>query len=78
MIDTKPWYMSKSIISSAVSLFALIAFYLGFDLSDPKIKESIVNDLMVLLPVIANIIAIYGRVTAKKKIGSGKKNGQQV
>lgn len=68
---TKPWYASKAIqggnlaIAAGTACFARI---LGFGFPDTVISPEASEVFMATTAYIAGILAIWGRITAKKKI----------
>ena len=67
MEDQKPWYMSKTILASIVTVIALIAG--GFNLTiDVQTQGEAVELVSVVVGVIGSVFAIYGRVKASETI----------
>lgn len=67
MEDQKPWYMSKTIMASIVTVIALIAG--GFNLTiDAQTQNEVVELVSVAVGVIGSTVAIWGRVRAIKTI----------
>ena len=67
MEDQKPWYMSKTILASIVTVIALIAG--GFNLTiDAQTQGEVVELVSVVVGVIGSVVAIYGRIKASKTI----------
>lgn len=64
MIDKKPWYLSKTVIASVVVIAAAGA---NIDV-DRVTAGDIASQLDAIITAVAGIVAIYGRVTAKKAI----------
>lgn len=77
MEDTKPWYASKTIWSSIASVVAGvgIAFGLFDDTASEVIKEDLPNLAEGLAVAIFGAIAFWGRISAKKTIGSKDSGG---
>lgn len=68
MNEKKAWFLSKTVIGGVSALAIGIAGLVGIDLS----AESGIDMEAVLTAAataIAGILAVYGRVTATKKIG---------
>jgi Mg2+ and Co2+ transporter CorA len=68
MYDEKPWYKSKTIIASAVAILATIASFFGFDVTEDQ-QAMITDGVLQVIAFVFMLIAIFGRVTAKDKIG---------
>ena len=67
MEDQKPWYMSKTILASIVTVIALIAG--GFNLTiDVQTQGEVVELVSVVVGVVGSVFAIYGRIKASKTI----------
>lgn len=75
MEETKPWYLSKTVIASVlVVIFGILG---AFGLSSAALegeKDSIVEVVLQLAGAIAGGVAIYGRLTAKARI-NGRGDG---
>lgn len=68
MKDTKPWYLSITIIGSVVAVASTGLNMAGYELSidDQKI---ITDTVLSLGTIIGSLAAIYGRTKATKKVG---------
>ncbi|MFC5583961.1 hypothetical protein ACFPOD_02475 [Nitratireductor kimnyeongensis] len=67
MSDSKPWYLSRTIWASMVTIAAAAASMLGYPLGD--IDSSAVSDeLLRVITAISGLIAIFGRVQARSLI----------
>ncbi len=69
MEETKKWWQSKTVIASIVS--ASVAIAVGLRLLPADIqteKDALIENAYALVGVVASVIAIYGRLTAKKTI----------
>lgn len=62
---TKPWYLSKGVMGSAG---AIIAGILGLWYSDIK-ADDVTNVLIAAGGTISAVVALWGRLSAKDKIG---------
>lgn len=71
MNGLKQWYTSSAIWGSVVSIVALVLGVWGYSLG-PDDQKIIVDGLAALGVFIGNLVAIHGRVTANKKIDTGK------
>ena len=69
--DTKPWYASKAVIGSIISILALAAGAFGLKI-DPATQSFIVDQVTgsaaAVVVLAGAAMGIYGRVTATKKI----------
>lgn len=68
MTNTKPWYFSRTIWAALVtittSLFSLFGLPLG------AIDNGMLTDLIIqCITGIMGVVAIFGRVSAKERIG---------
>ncbi|MAS13420.1 MAG: hypothetical protein CMH69_08960 [Nitratireductor sp.] len=67
MSDSKPWYLSRTIWASMVTIAATAASMLGYPLGD--IDSSAVSDeVLRVVTAISGLIAIFGRVQARSLI----------
>lgn len=67
MDNEKPWYLSKTIWASIVSVTATIASFFGIPM-DEIARQGITDGALQIVSTIAGLIAIFGRVTAASKI----------
>lgn len=70
--ETKPWYLSKGILGPIVTVIALAASLLGYQID--AATQAVVVDQVVLAittgtAVVGAIVGAWGRVVATKKIG---------
>lgn len=63
----KPWYLSKTIWASAVTLGVSLAGMLGFS-ADSLDQSSLVETIMQLITALAGLVAIVGRLNAETRI----------
>ncbi|MCB1455843.1 MAG: hypothetical protein KDJ48_08475 [Nitratireductor sp.] len=63
MVDEKPWFMSKTIWGSLISVAAAFTATLGISL-DQAAQSEIADALVQLIGAAGALIAIYGRLTA--------------
>lgn len=68
MIDTKHWYLSRTVWASLVAILLSVAGLVGVGVEaiDP---EGLADALLQAATAIAAIIAVIGRFVATKKIG---------
>lgn len=67
MIDSKPWYFSKTIWASLIAVAAAGASAFGFGL-DAETQAELADVVMQLIAVGASLLAIFGRLAADSKI----------
>jgi len=68
MTESKPWYLSRSIWASLVTILSGAAGLTGLPLDgldDPALTET----LLQAVSAISGLIAIFGRLSAKHRIG---------
>jgi len=74
MTNTKPWYASKTVWGGIVAAAAGVASLAGYELS-PDTQAFLADQAVAIATSVATIVggvlAIYGRLNAKKKIGKG-------
>lgn len=68
MEDVKNWWQSKAIWGGVISLVSLVAGFFGFTLG-PEDQAALVGVAVTVVGGIGTVLAIVGRVTAKKAIG---------
>lgn len=64
--DQKPWYLSKTVIAGIIT--AVIGITSAFGVGIEAEKDAIIDFVLQLATAIAGVVAIYGRMTATKKI----------
>jgi protein-S-isoprenylcysteine O-methyltransferase Ste14 len=73
-METKPWYLSKTIISSIVGSVFTLLLIMGIVLPDTITSDVFAQQVTDVIAgigtLVSTIIAIYGRVTATKQIGN--------
>jgi len=67
MIDSKPWYLSKTIWASLIAVSAAIGSAFGFDI-DATAQEQLTAAATQLIAVAASLLAVFGRLTATSRI----------
>ncbi len=67
MLNSKPWYQSKTIWASLIAIGAGIASPFGVDI-DQALQISISQAVMQFITAASSIFAIFGRITAKSAI----------
>lgn len=68
MNGVKPWYKSATVIAAIVTLIAVIAGGFGFEVSDEE-QAVAVEQTTTIVAAIGAIIALIGRIRARKQIG---------
>lgn len=67
MPDTKNWYESKAVWGGIVAAGASLAGLIGLDLPDGSTAD-LVEALTALAGAIGGILAVYGRISAEKRL----------
>ncbi|MCV0396199.1 MAG: hypothetical protein K5872_04510 [Rhizobiaceae bacterium] len=67
MDETKPWYLSRTIWASLVTIAAAAAGMAGIGVSGED-QTAIANALLEIVTAAAGLIAIFGRLAAKSRI----------
>ncbi|MCY0094451.1 hypothetical protein [Hoeflea ulvae] len=68
MTDSKPWWQSKTLWGAIVTLGSAGLGLAGLDVSDAD-REALIELLTSLGAAIGGLMAIFGRITAKNRIG---------
>lgn len=68
MDETKQWYLSKTVWGALIAIFASLVPAMGMEL-DAGTQGRLADDLVSLAGAIGGLIAIYGRLTADKRVG---------
>ena len=68
MSETKPWYLSRTIWSAAVSVAATFTAMFGIPL-DGTVQAALTEAILQTVSAIAAIFAIFGRLAAGRRIG---------
>lgn len=63
-MNSKPWYLSKTVLAALVVIAASGA---GMDI-DKLEAGNVASQLDSIITAVAALVAIYGRVTASKKL----------
>lgn len=67
MVEEKPWYLSKTIWGSLVSVAAALAATFGVAVDAPS-QQAIAEAAVQLAGAAGALVAIYGRLTATRII----------
>ena len=68
MTDIKAWWKSKTLWGAIVTLGSAALGLAGLDLGDTD-KEALIELMTSLGAALGGVIAIFGRITAKDRIG---------
>lgn len=68
MTDIKPWWQSKTLWGAIVTIGSAALGLAGLELGETD-REALIELLTSLGAAIGGVIAIFGRVTAKSRIG---------
>lgn len=68
MQDMKQWYLSKTVWGALIAILASLAQAAGIQL-DPGTQGAMADHLVALAGAIGGLVAIYGRLTADKRLG---------
>ena len=66
MDDTKPWYLSRGVIGSAIATGAAAVFHYQIDAS---LQAGITEEIVGIGSLVGGAIALWGRINARRKIG---------
>jgi hypothetical protein len=68
MNDSKPWYYSRTIWASAVTVAAAIAGLFGPAIGDAEAAE-LTDAILRAMTAAGGLVAIVGRIAARNRIG---------
>ncbi len=68
MIDLKPWYLSRTIWASLITIVTAAAGILGLPVAGLD-NSALTDSLLQAITAISGLIAIFGRLGAKERIG---------
>jgi Mg2+ and Co2+ transporter CorA len=68
MIDTKPWYLSRTIWAAIVTILTALAGLFGVPLEGFD-DAAFVDALLQAVAAVAGVIALMGRLFAQSRIG---------
>jgi hypothetical protein len=68
MTETKPWYLSKTILASFVTIAAAVAGMAGHPVGAAE-ASALTDALLQAVSAVAGIGAIFGRLKATARIG---------
>ena len=64
----KPWYLSRTVWASIVTVLAAGAGLVGLPLAESE-HEAVAETLLQLATAAAGAVALYGRLSARNRIG---------
>jgi hypothetical protein len=68
MEEMKQWYLSKTVWGALIAILASLMPATGMEL-DAGVRGQLADDLVSLAGAIGGLLAIYGRLTADKRLG---------
>lgn len=68
MFDTKPWWQSKTLWGSIVTLGSAALGLAGLEIGEAD-REGLIELLSSLGAALGGIVAIVGRISARRRIG---------
>ena len=67
MIDKKPWYLSRTVWSAAISVAATMGAMLGLPVHDLD-QVALTEAVLQTIAAVSGVVAIFGRVTATHQL----------
>jgi hypothetical protein len=67
MDETKQWYQSKTVWGALIAIIASLLPAMGMEL-DGSVQGQLADNLVSLAGAIGGLVAIYGRLTAEKRL----------
>ena len=67
-LDPVPWFKSKTVIASIITVIAVIAGYFGYDIAGAD-QASLVENITSAVAVIGSLLAAVFRIFATQKVG---------
>ncbi len=68
MTDSKPWYLSRTIWASLITIVTAAAGILGVPVAGID-NQALTDTLLQAITAISGLVAIFGRLEAGKRIG---------
>jgi hypothetical protein len=68
MEEMKQWYLSKTVWGALIAILASLLPAMGAELGADA-QSQLADNLVSLAGAIGGLIAIYGRLTAEKRVG---------
>ena len=67
--ENKHWYLSKGVIGGLVTVLLVVIRAAGIEIEGgDTIKDLLVENILLIITGAAGLLAVYGRITAKKKL----------
>lgn len=67
MSDTKPWYFSRTIWASLVTVVAGVGGLIGLPVEDLD-NQAVVETILQAVTALSGLVAIFGRLKAVRRI----------
>lgn len=68
MQDSKPWYLSRTILASIVTVATGVGGVLGLPVAGID-NAALTDDVLQAISAVAGLVAIFGRLAASSRIG---------
>ena len=68
MENMKQWYLSKTVWGALVAILAGLLPAMGLEF-DAGAQSQLADDFVSLVGAVGGLIAVYGRLTAEKRLG---------
>ena len=68
MTDSKPWYLSRTIWASLITIVTAAAGILGVPVSGLD-NSALTDTLLQAITAVSGLVAIFGRLAASSRIG---------
>jgi hypothetical protein len=68
MIQFKPWYLSKTIWASGISIACALLGIMGIPTGGID-QSALADQLLQIISALSGVVAIFGRVSAGTRIG---------
>ena len=68
MTETKPWYLSRTIWASLITIVTAAGGILGIPVAGID-NSALTDTLLQAITAISGLVAIFGRLDAKSRIG---------
>ena len=68
MTDSKPWYLSRTIWASLITIVTAAAGIVGVPVADVD-NAALADTLLQAITAISGLVAIFGRLGANSRIG---------
>lgn len=67
MQDTKPWYQSRAVIASVLTVIASIGGIFGFSIPTDLVAQ-LTDNLILVVTAVTGLVSLVGRIVATKKL----------